>query len=128
MHRSFFTYVATVVEVEVDRKGGIRIPQIDTVVDAGKVVNFDRAKSQFEGAAVFGASLALMSEITALNGMIQQSNFHQYKVARINESPVETSVTVLQSDAPRQESANQEFRPLLRHSVTRYSRRQGSDS
>jgi isoquinoline 1-oxidoreductase beta subunit len=41
-----------------------------------------------------------MSEITALNGMIQQSNFHQYKVARINESPVQTNVTVLQSDAP----------------------------
>ena len=100
VHRSFLTYVATVVEVEVDGKGGIRIPRIDTVVDAGKVVNFDRAKSQFEGAAVFGASLALMSEITALNGMIQQSNFHQYKVARINESPVETNVTILQSDAP----------------------------
>jgi isoquinoline 1-oxidoreductase beta subunit len=100
VHRSFLTYVATVVEVEVDGKGGIRIPRIDTVVDAGKVVNFDRAKSQFEGAAVFGASLALMSEITALNGMIQQSNFHQYKVARINESPVQTNVTVLQSDAP----------------------------
>jgi isoquinoline 1-oxidoreductase beta subunit len=99
VHRSFLTYVATVVEVEVDGKGGIRIPRIDTVVDAGKVVNFDRAKSQFEGAAVFGASLALMSEITALNGMIQQSNFHQYKVARINESPVETNVTILQSDA-----------------------------
>ncbi len=100
VHRSFLTYVATVVEVEVDGKGGIRIPRIDTVVDAGKVVNIDRAKSQFEGAAVFGASLALMSEITAMNGMIQQSNFHQYKVARMNEAPVQTNVTVVQSDAP----------------------------
>jgi isoquinoline 1-oxidoreductase beta subunit len=89
-----------VVEVEVDAKGGIRIPRVDTVVDAGKVVNLDRAKSQFEGAAVFGASLALMSEITAMHGMIQQSNFHQYKVARINEAPVQTNVTVLASDAP----------------------------
>jgi isoquinoline 1-oxidoreductase subunit beta len=100
VHRSFLSYVATVVEVEVDGKGDIRIPRVDTVVDAGKVVNFDRAKSQFEGAAVFGASLALMSEITALNGMIQQSNFHQYRVARINEAPVQTNVTILQSDAP----------------------------
>jgi isoquinoline 1-oxidoreductase beta subunit len=100
VHRSFLTYVATVVEVEVDAKGGIRIPRVDTVVDAGKVVNLDRAKSQFEGAAVFGASLALMSEITAMHGMIQQSNFHQYKVARINEAPVQTNVTVLASDAP----------------------------
>ena len=86
--------------MEVDGKGGIRIPRVDTVVDAGKVVNFDRAKSQFEGAAVFGASLALMSEITAMNGRIQQTNFHQYRVARINEAPVQTNVTILQSDAP----------------------------
>ncbi len=100
VHRSFLTYVASVVEVEVDNKGVVRIPRIDTVVDAGKVVNFDRAKSQFEGAAVFGASLALMSEITAMNGMIQQSNFHQYQVARIAEAPVFTNVTILQSDAP----------------------------
>jgi isoquinoline 1-oxidoreductase subunit beta len=56
VHRSFLTYVATVVEVEVDGQGGIRIPRIDTVVDAGKVVNLDRAKSQFEGAAVFGTA------------------------------------------------------------------------
>jgi isoquinoline 1-oxidoreductase beta subunit len=100
VHRSFLTYVATVVEVEVDGKGGIRIPRIDTVVDAGKVVNIDRAKSQFEGAAVFGTSLALMSEITAMNGMIQQSNFHQYQVARIGQAPLLTNVTILQSDAP----------------------------
>jgi len=100
VHRSFLSYVATVVEVEVDDKGDVRIPRVDTVVDAGTVVNIDRAKAQFEGAAVFGASLALMSEITAMNGMIQQSNFHQYRVARINEGPVQTSVTILKSDAP----------------------------
>jgi len=100
VHRSFLTYVASVVEVETDGKGGIRIPRVDTVVDAGRVVNLDRATAQFEGAAVFGASLALMSEITAMNGMIQQSNFHQYRVARINEAPVQTNVTILQSEAP----------------------------
>jgi len=100
VHRSFLTYVATVVEVEVDGQGGIRIPRIDTVVDAGKVVNLDRAKSQFEGAAVFGTSLALMSEITAMKGMIEQSNFHQYQVARIHEAPLQTNVTIVQSDAP----------------------------
>jgi isoquinoline 1-oxidoreductase beta subunit len=100
VHRSFLTYVASVVEVELDGKGGIRIPRVDTVVDAGKVVNIDRAKAQFEGAAVFGTSLALMSEITAMNGMIQQSNFHQYQVARIHEAPVQTNVTIVQSDAP----------------------------
>jgi isoquinoline 1-oxidoreductase beta subunit len=100
VHRSFLSYVATVVEIEVDGKGNIRIPRVDMVVDAGKVVNPDRVKSQFEGAAVFGVSLALMGEITAANGMIQQSNFHQYPVARINEAPLQTNVTIVQSDAP----------------------------
>jgi isoquinoline 1-oxidoreductase beta subunit len=99
VHRSFLTYVASVVEVEVDGKGGIRIPRVDTVVDAGLVVNPERARAQFEGAAVFGTSLALMGEITSGDGRIQQSNFHNYPVARINEAPLETHVTIVKSDA-----------------------------
>lgn len=99
VHRSFLTYVASVVEVEVDNQGRIRIPRVDTVVDAGLVVNPERARAQFEGAAVFGASLALMGEITAGDGRIQQSNFHNYPVARINEAPFETHVTFVNSDA-----------------------------
>ena len=99
VHRSFLTYVATVVEVEVDAQGRIRIPRVDTVLDAGKVVSPDRVKAQFEGAAVFGTSVALMGEITAANGRIQQSNFSNYPVARINEAPLETHVTIVQSDA-----------------------------
>ncbi len=96
VHRSFLTYVASVVEVEVDNQGRIRIPRVDTVVDAGLVVNPERAR---EGAAVFGTSLALLGEITAGDGRIQQSNFHNYPVARINEAPFETHVTFVKSDA-----------------------------
>ncbi len=96
-HRSFLTYVAAVVEVEVDDRGRIRIPRVDFAVDAGRVINPDRVKSQFEGAAVFGASIALMGEITASGGQIQQSNFHDYPVARINESPYETHVHIVPS-------------------------------
>lgn len=99
-HRSFLTYVAAVVEVEVDDRGRVRIPRVDLAVDAGKVINPDRVKSQFEGAAVFSASIALMGEITAANGQIVQSNFHDYPVARINESPRETYVHIVQSDEP----------------------------
>lgn len=99
VHRSFLTYVASVVEVEVDGQGRIRIPRVDTVVDAGLVVNPERVRSQFEGAAVFGASVALMGEITAADGRVQQSNFHNYPVARINEAPFETHVTIVKSDA-----------------------------
>ncbi|MBX3280138.1 MAG: xanthine dehydrogenase family protein molybdopterin-binding subunit [Acidobacteria bacterium] len=99
-HRSFLSYVATVVEVEVDDRGRIRIPRVDVAVDAGLVIHPDRVKSQFEGGAVFGASIALMSEITAAGGAIQQSNFHDYPVARINEAPMETHVHIVQSNEP----------------------------
>jgi isoquinoline 1-oxidoreductase beta subunit len=99
-HYSFLTYVAAVVEIEVDATGKIRIPRVDFAVDAGRVIYPDRVKAQFEGAAVFGAGIALMNEITAAKGEIQQSNFHDYQVARINEAPIETHVHVVSSDAP----------------------------
>lgn len=99
-HWSFLSYVAAVVEVEVDASGKIRIPRVDIAADVGKVINPDRVKSQFEGASVFGASIALMGEITAANGSIQQSNFHDYPVARINEAPIETRVHLIESNAP----------------------------
>lgn len=96
-HRSFLTYVAAVVEVEVDDTGQLRIPRVDLAVDAGTVIHPDRVKAQFEGAAVFGTSLALMGEITAKNGQIEQSNFHDYPLARIQEAPHETHVHIVAS-------------------------------
>jgi len=99
-HRSFLTYVATVVEVEVNDQGDIRIPRVDCVVDAGLVVNPEVTKAQFEGAAVFGTSVARSGEITAKNGVIEQSNFDSYPVARINEAPYQTNVYLVESDAP----------------------------
>jgi isoquinoline 1-oxidoreductase beta subunit len=99
VHRSFQTYVGTVVEVEIDAKGAVHIPRVDYVVDTGLVVHPDRVRSQFEGAAVFGTSIALMGEITAQGGRIQQANFHNYPVARINEAPREVHVTLVQNGA-----------------------------
>lgn len=99
-HRSFLTYVASVVDVEVDAKGGIKIHRVDTAVDAGRIVNADRVRAQFEGAAVFGTSAALMGEISFRNGRVTQSNFHNYPVARMSESPRETNVYIVPSDAP----------------------------
>ena len=75
VHRSFLTYVATVVEVEVDDKGEVKIPAVHTAVDAGLVVNPEATRSQFEGAAVFGTSIVRSGEITAKDGVIEQSNF-----------------------------------------------------
>ncbi len=95
-HRSFLTYVAAVVEVEVDAQGKLRIPRVDIAVDCGSAINPDRVKSQFEGAAVFGTSVALLGEITAADGRVQQGNFDTYPVARINEAPYETHVHIVE--------------------------------
>lgn len=94
-HRSFLTYVAAVVEVEIDQQGKLRIPRVDIAVDCGSAINPDRVKAQFEGAAVFGTSVALLGEITAADGRVQQSNFDTFRVARINESPLETRVHIV---------------------------------
>ena len=98
--RYSFNYCASVVEVEVNEKGDMRIPRVDTVVDAGTAVNPANIKAQFEGAAVFGTSIARGCEITATHGVIDQSNFHDYPVARIDEAPYQTNVYVVESSAP----------------------------
>jgi len=96
-HRSFNTYVASVVEVEVDQQGRVRIPRIDQVADPGVVINPDRVRAQFEGAAVMGAGLAMFGEITAANGRIQQNNFDGFRVARMNDAPVQVNVHFVES-------------------------------
>jgi isoquinoline 1-oxidoreductase subunit beta len=100
VHRSFLTYVATVVQVEVSDQGELRIPRVDTAVDAGLVVNPEATRNQFEGAAVFGTSLARFGEITATNGVVDQSNFDTYPVSRMNEAPYQTNVYIVESSAP----------------------------
>jgi isoquinoline 1-oxidoreductase subunit beta len=99
-HRSFLTYVATVVEVEVDAKGQVHIPNVWTAVDAGTIVSPDNIRNQFEGAAVFGTSLALFSEITATNGVIDQSNFNNFQITRMNRAPRHIDVQIVKSEAP----------------------------
>ncbi len=100
VHRSFLTYVATVVQVEVNDQGELRIPRVDTAVDAGLVVNPEATRNQFEGAAVFGTSLARFGEITATDGVVDQSNFDSYPVSRMNEAPYQTNVHIVESSAP----------------------------
>lgn len=99
-HRYSYTYVASVVEVEVSDKGEVRIPHVYTAVDAGTVINPGNVKAQLEGAAVFGTSIARTGEITATNGAIDQSNFDSYPVARIDEAPRQTSVFIVDSTPP----------------------------
>lgn len=100
VHRSFLTYVATVVEVDVSKDGKVAIPRVTMAVDAGTVVNPDRVKAQMEGALIYGMSAAVYSEITAKEGRIEQSNFDDYKVARIGDAPREVEVNLVPSTAP----------------------------
>jgi isoquinoline 1-oxidoreductase beta subunit len=97
-HRAFNSYVASVVEVQVDSTGNLHIPRVEQVVDCGFPVNPDRVRAQFEGAATMAVSLAKLGEITALNGRVQQSNFHEFQVARITDAPLQTNVTFVESD------------------------------
>jgi isoquinoline 1-oxidoreductase beta subunit len=99
VHRSFLTYVASVVEVEVDDAGIVSIPNVYTVVDAGIVANPEMVRQQFEGAAVFGTSIARTGEITATNGVVNQSNFNTYPVARMNDAPRHVDVHIVESMA-----------------------------
>ncbi len=86
VHYSFYSYVASVVEVSiVDNK--VKVHHIYTAIDCGTVVNRDTVKAQMEGAAIFGMSLAFYGKITAKNGAIEQNNFSDYKMIRMNEIP-----------------------------------------
>jgi isoquinoline 1-oxidoreductase beta subunit len=99
VHRSFLTYVASVVQVEV-KDNQVQIKRVDTALDAGTIVNPLTVKQQFEGAATMGTSIAFFGEITATNGVIDQANFDTYPVARMNVAPRETNVYIVESTAP----------------------------
>jgi isoquinoline 1-oxidoreductase subunit beta len=98
VHRSFVTYVAAVVETAVDDKGRVTVPRVDIAVDCGPTVNPDRVRSQMEGAAIMGLSLAMKSEISFKDGRVQQNNFDDYEVLRIDEAPRETHVHIVPHD------------------------------
>ena len=94
-HRSFVSYAATVVEVAVDDKGKLSVPRIDTAIDCGFAANPERIRSQIEGAAVMGLSIAKYGEISFKNGRVEQNNFDGFQVARIDESPAVTHVHII---------------------------------
>jgi isoquinoline 1-oxidoreductase subunit beta len=94
-HRSFVSYIATIVEVAVDEKGQLTIPRVDTAIDCGTYVNPERISSQIEGAAIMGLSLAKHGEITFKDGRVQQKNYDDFPVLRIDESPLVTNVYIV---------------------------------
>jgi isoquinoline 1-oxidoreductase beta subunit len=99
VHRSFLTYVAAIVNVAVGNDGQITVPRVDLALDCGLVVNPDRVRAQFEGAAIMGISNALYSNISIKQGRIEQSNFGDYLVAR-TDITLETHVHIVESNTP----------------------------
>jgi isoquinoline 1-oxidoreductase beta subunit len=97
-HRSFVSYIATIVEVAVDDKGKLTIPRVDTAIDCGTFVNPERIQSQIEGAAIMGLSLAKHGELSFKDGRVVQGNFDDFPVARIDEAPVVTNVYIMPAD------------------------------
>jgi isoquinoline 1-oxidoreductase beta subunit len=95
-HRSFLSYVAMVVQVSTEG-GKIKVERISSAVDIGQVINPDRVVAQMEGGIIFGLSLALYGEITTVNGAVQQSNFHDYPMLRIHESPA-VDIHIVETD------------------------------
>jgi isoquinoline 1-oxidoreductase beta subunit len=85
--RAFGTYMATVAEVSVESDGTVRVRRMTSVVDAGRVVNPDTLASQVQGGLIFGLTAALHGDITIANGRVQQGNFNDYRMMRINEAP-----------------------------------------
>jgi isoquinoline 1-oxidoreductase beta subunit len=93
------SYVAQVVEVAVEA-GGLRVRRVVTAVDCGRVVNPQLVKAQVEGSIVFALTAALKGAITVEDGQVQQSNFHDYPLLRIDEMPAIETVLVASDASP----------------------------
>jgi isoquinoline 1-oxidoreductase beta subunit len=96
MRKSFDTFVAQVAEVSLTDDGRPRVHRVVCAVDCGIVVNPWTVKAQMEGGIVFGLTAALYGELTIDGGRVQQSNFHDYPVLRMNEMP-EVEVHIVES-------------------------------
>jgi isoquinoline 1-oxidoreductase beta subunit len=85
---AFGTYLSQIAEVAVSKEGGVRVERVVCVVDCGSIVNPDTIEAQIEGGIIFGITAALFSEITLADGRVEQSNFNDYRMLRINEAPL----------------------------------------
>ena len=93
------TYVAQIAEISVVQNA-IKVHRVTVAVDCGMMVNPDIVKAQVESSVVYGLSAALLSKITLKDGRVEQSNFHDYPVLRINEMPVVAVHLVASTEQP----------------------------
>lgn len=99
IHKSFGSWVAQIADVRILDNGQIRIERVVCGVHCGLAVNPDTVKAQMEGSIIFALTAALYGDIALHNGEVQQSNFHDYALCRINEQP-EIDVLIMPSDEP----------------------------
>jgi len=100
LYSGWGTYLAQVAEVEITGSGDVRVHRIVSAVDCGTIVNPDIVKAQIESGVVYGISAALWGEVTLKNGRVEQSNFHNYRVLRMNETPPIDVHLVRNGEAP----------------------------
>jgi len=96
----FGSYVAAIVAAEVDANGEIAIRRVTAAVDCGTIVNPDSVEAQIQGGLIFGLTAALYNEITIAKGRVQQSNFNNYRMMRINEAPAIDVHLIRNGEAP----------------------------
>lgn len=96
---AFGSYLAQVADVTVAEDGQVRVTRVVCAVDCGIVVNPDTVRAQIESGVVFGLSAALWGRVTLRNGRVEQGNFNDYRVMRINETP-EIDVHIVESTEP----------------------------
>ena len=95
----FGSYLAQVAEVEVAKDGSVRVRRVVCAMDCGTVVNPDTVQAQLMSGITFGATAALYGEITLKNGRVEQTNFDNYQMIRMNEAPA-IEVHVVKSSEP----------------------------
>jgi isoquinoline 1-oxidoreductase beta subunit len=97
---SFGSFIATVVEAEIDEQGEVRLRRVISAVDTGIAVNPNTIMAQLEGGLIFGLTAALYGEITIDKGRVQQSNFHDYRMLRIDQVPKIEVHVIKSGEAP----------------------------
>ena len=100
LHAFGETYIAQVAEVSVSEAGDVRVQRVVCAVDCGTIVNPDTVKAQMESGIIFGITAALFGEITIKDGRVEQSNFDDYRMLRINEAPLIDVHLVKSTEAP----------------------------
>ncbi len=100
MGEPFGSRICVIAEAEVSPQGAVRVRRVVAALDCGIAVNPSSVEAQVQGGLIFGLSAALYSGITLKNGAIEQSNFHDYRILRINEAPLVEVYRIQNNETP----------------------------